>query len=254
MKVCISTIWFTWNPKELYWFLWLQLLIILFSSILSGHLMHKSFFHGEYYTFKILDFTSGLLVSTISLNHLLVSPVNVSLRIHILRWLRPSTNWPTPHPLPTWRQSTLLTIHNHPSISPTTPTTLVVTTPTHLPPAQHPLPHNPTSPTFVRHLNLEGPCCQGTLVVKLTWANIWAHALNKDGANDPGMWSIISCTSVRAGCIWYIYQEPQQILSADCDTLGLQLFAVPKSFFENFLFCPQMLDFLFLPIIHICLL
>jgi hypothetical protein len=51
--------------------------------------------------------------------------------------------------------------------------------------------------------------------------NIHASALNKGGSGDPGVQSIVGHTRARTGGIWYIYQGPQQMLSADCDAFGL---------------------------------
>jgi hypothetical protein len=46
-------------------------------------------------------------------------------------------------------------------------------------------------------------------------------ALNKGGSGDPGTWSIVGRAHARTSSIRYIYQGPQQMLSADCDTFGL---------------------------------
>jgi hypothetical protein len=45
--------------------------------------------------------------------------------------------------------------------------------------------------------------------------------LNKGSSGDPGVQSIIGRARARTGGIWYIYQGPQQMLSADCDAFGL---------------------------------
>jgi hypothetical protein len=63
--------------------------------------------------------------------------------------------------------------------------------------------------------------CQGTPAVVPTRASICASALNKGGSSDRGMWSIVGHARARTGGISYIYQEPQQMLSADCDAFGL---------------------------------
>jgi hypothetical protein len=63
--------------------------------------------------------------------------------------------------------------------------------------------------------------CQGTPAVVPTRVSIRTSALNKGSSGDPGTWSIIGHAHARTGGIWYIYQGPQQMLSADCDAFGL---------------------------------
>jgi hypothetical protein len=55
----------------------------------------------------------------------------------------------------------------------------------------------------------------------LTRASIRTSALNKGSSGDPGVRSIIGHARVRTSGIRYIYQGPQQMLSADCDAFGL---------------------------------
>jgi hypothetical protein len=63
--------------------------------------------------------------------------------------------------------------------------------------------------------------CQGTPAVVPTRASIRMSTLNKGSSSDPGMRSIVGHARARTSGIRYIYQGPQQMLSADCDTFGL---------------------------------
>jgi hypothetical protein len=63
--------------------------------------------------------------------------------------------------------------------------------------------------------------CQGTPAVVPTQANIHTSTLNKGSSGDPGARSIVGRACARTSGIRYIYQGPQQMLSADCDAFGL---------------------------------